>query len=104
MLELLEICGLARVGFAEGERAIVERFLHHYQRFLHRLSDAGLRDGRLPFSAGLVAPGQHDRVVRYVLRADLDAQRHAAHFPIVELETGARAFALVGLGANAGGE
>ena len=52
----------------------------------------------------LLAPGHGDAVLFNVFGADLNTERHAAHFPVVILETGRLPFALIDMDANIGGK
>ena len=101
LLELAVVGGLRRIRFAECQRAVEKRLLNLFEHLRDGFRNSLLRDERLPFLAGAVAPRQHHRSLGHVLRPQFQAQRHAAHLPIVELEAGAHAFALVHLHANA---
>ena len=49
---------------------------------------SGLRHERFAYLARQIAPREDDRALIDVLRADFDAQRNTAHFPVVELKAG----------------
>jgi hypothetical protein len=67
------------------------------------LGHAGGRHAeRLALLARHVAAGEDDRILLHIARADLDAQRHPAHLPIVELVARAHLVPVVQLDPNAG--
>ena len=84
-------------------RAFQQGFLDVDQQVGNGGGQTGLRDERLAFAAGLVAAGQGNGSFFDILGADLDAQGHAAHFPVVELEAGRDLGAVVHFDTDAGG-
>ncbi len=74
----------------------MQRGLNFVEHFADGCDDATHRRRRLPFPPGLVAAREHHALIRKIFWAELDSQRHAAHFPIIKFETGAGAFALIG--------
>src|SRR5271156_4317326 len=102
LLEFLVIGGLVGIRFAERERAVEERLLDFCELLHHSRGNSLLRDERFAFFAGAIAARQHYRAFGDVFGAEFQAQRDAAHFPIVEFEAGAGAFALVELDADSG--
>ena len=102
LLEFLVIGWFDGIRFAERESAIEERLLNFFQHLRDGGGNSLLRDEGFAFFSGTVAPGQHYRALRDILGAEFQAQRHAAHLPVVEFEAGAYAFALVDLDADSG--
>ncbi len=80
----------------------MQRLLNFCEQTFDCNRQVSKRCADLSFSAGAVAAGEHGGSLGDVLRSELDAQRNAAHFPIVELPAGAGAFALVERYANVG--
>jgi len=77
------------VGVPEFGGALQHAGLDRVQHLSHRGSDPRRRHAEsLALFAGQIAAGQHHGVLFHVARADLEPHRHAAHLPIVELETG----------------
>src|SRR5262249_13523269 len=93
LLELIVGPPLRGVGAHERRRPLVERLLDRAEHGRHRASEPVLRHERLAGFPGRVAAGQDDRALLDVAWADLDAEGHTAHLPVVELEAGRDAVA-----------
>ncbi len=85
------------MALAEVERLLEDRLLDRRQQPGDRRFQAVPRGRGLALAPGDVAPGEHHLPVRHVARPDLDAQRDAAHLPIVELPPGGEPLADVQL-------
>ena len=100
-LELFVGCGFECVGVSKGQRAVVERLLNFFKQLGDARGQTLLRDERLSFFPGAVTAREHHRAFGYVFRANLETQRHTAHFPIVKLESGTDSFAFIHFHADA---
>src|SRR5215469_3135225 len=91
---------VVRIAFAERQRLVVERLLNFDEQFLDCARQIGKRRADFSFFAWTVATRENRGLLRYVLGTKLDAQRDAAHLPVIELPARALPFAFVHSHAN----
>src|SRR2546428_5388087 len=101
LLELVVRVGRGRVLLAELQRTLEERLLDALQHLLDAPRQPVHRHERL---LARVAPRQHDLRFLDVLWTDLEAQRHPAQLPLVELPAGRLRVAIVEHHADPAGD
>src|SRR5579885_3070585 len=100
LFEFVVGLGVVRIRTAEGECLCMQGILNVGEELFHGCGQIGQRGKDFAFFSGTITARENSGLLGDILRAEFDAQRYAAHLPVIELPARALTFTLIERHAN----